>query len=155
MIETLYARHRSALVRWCSAMTHGRPEAEDLVQETFLRVLQNPEMLEDLSDAQCRAWLCKTAKNLWIDRLRRAAKAPPLQTEPVFDEDYTRADVANACAMLPQEERALFLLRYFEGYNSTELGEMFCLPPATVRARLASAKRRLLKLYFSEGAKQT
>lgn len=46
-------------------------------------------------------------------------------------------------ARLPESEKALFNMRYFEGYNSKELGEIFDLPPATVRSRLASAKRRL------------
>ena len=40
-------------------------------------------------------------------------------------------------------ERTVFTLRYFEGYNAKELGDMFDLPSATVRSRLASAKRRL------------
>ena len=37
----------------------------------------------------------------------------------------------------------MFTMRYFEGYNARELGEIFDLPAATVRSRLASAKRRL------------
>ncbi len=46
-------------------------------------------------------------------------------------------------ARLPNTERSLFTMRYFEGYNSKELGELFALSPATVRSRLASARRRL------------
>ena len=38
-------------------------------------------------------------------------------------------------------------MRYFEGYNATELGELFSLPPSTVRARLASARKRLSGWY--------
>ena len=55
----------------------------------------------------------------------------------------SQAAVAQLVGRLPEDERAIFSLRYFEGYNSKELGEIFSLPPATIRSRLASAKRRL------------
>ena len=60
-----------------------------------------------------------------------------------FEEDLSQAAVAQLVGRLPEGERAIFSLRYFEGYNSKELGEVFSLPPATIRSRLASAKRRL------------
>ena len=44
---------------------------------------------------------------------------------------------------LPEGERALFLLRYFQGYDAAELGRIFGLPPSTVRSRLSAARRRL------------
>ena len=60
-----------------------------------------------------------------------------------FEEDLTQAAVLQLVGRLPDTERTLFSMRYFEGYNARELGELFELPAATVRSRLASAKRRL------------
>ena len=60
-----------------------------------------------------------------------------------FEEDLSQAAVAQLIARLPETERPIFTMRCFEGYNSKELGELFALPPATIRSRLASAKRRL------------
>jgi RNA polymerase sigma-70 factor (ECF subfamily) len=59
------------------------------------------------------------------------------------EEDLSQAAVAQLIARLPESEKPIFVMRYFEGYNARELGEIFNLPPATVRSRLASAKRRL------------
>ena len=55
----------------------------------------------------------------------------------------SRTAVLQLVGRLPETERAIFSMRYFEGYNSRELGEIFNLSPATIRSRLASAKRRL------------
>ena len=44
-------------------------------------------------------------------------------------------------------------MRYIEGYNSTELGEIFDLPPSTVRSRLSSARKKMSKIYFMEKGK--
>ena len=112
-----------------------------------MRVFTHWEDVEDLSTSQCRAWLYRTARNLFIDQARKLARETPAEEEQLslasFEEDLTQAAVAQLIARLPDGERTLFTMRYFEGYNARELGEMFDLPAATVRSRLASAKRRL------------
>ena len=103
--------------------------------------------MEDLSANQCRAWLYKTARNLFIDQVRKQSRETPLKEEQLalaaFDEDLSQYTVTQLIGRLPDTEKSIFFLRYFEGYNSKELGELFALPSATIRSRLASAKRRL------------
>lgn len=147
-MEELYERYYGRLLAWCAAMTGGRrAEAEDLVQEVFLTALTHLTDWEDLGPNQRWAWLRRVAKNRYIDRLRKYAREvyPGEETLALsgFEEDFTRGQTAALIAALPEEERDLFELRYFEGYNATELGEMFSLPPSTVRARLLAARRRL------------
>jgi RNA polymerase sigma-70 factor (ECF subfamily) len=147
MAEELYSDFYDKLLCYCLSLCRDRATAEDLTQETFLRALQRLETLEDLSPSQCRAWLCKTAKNLYIDQLRRRSREEPdgeevLLTQSV-EEDFTLPAVRQLLEALPPEERTLFELRYFQGYDSTELGELFDLPSATVRSRLSSARKRL------------
>ena len=105
-------------------MTQNESAAEDLVQEAFYRALHHTQELDGMDLAQGRAWLYRTVKNLFVDRFRRERR------EAVMAE-------------LPEEERILFTMRYLEGYNSRELGELFGIPPATVRMRLASARKHL------------
>ena len=57
--------------------------------------------------------------------------------------DYGELENAQLLSGLPEEERILFTMRYLEGYNARELGELFGIPPATVRMRLASARKHL------------
>ena len=146
-IETLYGAFYQEMLSYCLAMTKRRAAAEDLVQETYLRAMTHWDDLESLSRGQCRAWLYKTARNLFIDQARKQSRETPVDEEQLalaaFQEDLSQAAVGQLIARLPDSEKALFTMRYFEGYNSKELGEIFDLPPATIRSRLASAKRRL------------
>ncbi len=146
-VEALYRTHRPWLVQWCTAMTGNPAAAEDLAQDTFLRALEHSGELEDLSTGQVRAWLRKTAKNRYIDLVRRAKGQPEPEADLFYLDDHSKPMVAALCAQLPEEEGRLFTLRYFQGYNATELGELFDLKPSTVRARLASARRKLKLLY--------
>jgi RNA polymerase sigma-70 factor (ECF subfamily) len=150
MVEALYEKYYTPLLRFCVSLTHERAAAEDIVQAAFLRVMGDPDTLGALSEPQRRAWLYKTAKNIFIDGVRRAAAAPLPEEEPERWDDHSRAMVAAFCGRLPEEESSLFCLRYFSGYNSVELGDLFGLSPSTVRAKLTSARRKLRAMYFDE-----
>ncbi len=146
-INDLYGAFYKEMLTYCTALTKNRSTAEDLVQDAYVRAMTHWGDLYKLERSQCRAWLYKTARNLFIDQTRRQARETPAEEEQLalasFEEDLSQAAVAQLVGRLPEGERAIFSLRYFEGYNSKELGEIFSLPPATIRSRLASAKRRL------------
>lgn len=151
MIEDLYTTLRKELVHYCQTMTQDRATAEDLVQETYMRAMTHLGDLEDLSRGQRRSWLYKTARNLYIDQVRKLSREMPEEDEQLsltpFEEDYGEIAVQQLVGRLPESERALFIMRHFQGYNASELGEIFQLPASTVRARLASARRKLLLWY--------
>lgn len=146
-IGELYGTFYNEMLSYCVNLTRNRSSAEDLVQETYLRAMTHWDGFQNLSRNQSRAWLYKTARNLVIDQARKQAHETPVEEERLalapFEEDLSQAAVAQLIARLPETERALFTMRYFEGYNARELGEVFGLPSATVRSRLASAKKRL------------
>lgn len=146
-LEELYGKFYKEILAYCAAMTKSKSAAEDLVQETYLRAFTHREDLEDLSRNQRRSWLYKTARNLFIDQARKQSRETPMEEEylplAAFEEDLSQAAVGQLIARLPEGERTVFTMRYFEGYNARELGELFDLPSATIRSRLASAKRRL------------
>lgn len=148
-VQELYDSFHRELTAYAVSMTKNRDAADDLVQETFLRALTHWEDVQALGRGPCRAWLYKTARNLYIDQVRKLSREVPQTGELLeresFEEDLSQSMVAQLVGRLPETERAIFILRYFEGYNARELGEMFSLPPATVRSRLASAKGRLRK----------
>ena len=92
----------------------------------------------------------KTARNIFIDNVRRAAAeskklsvldTDEAQTDPAFSE----AEAASLLMLLPPELRTLFKMRYIDGYNAAELGEIFDMNPSTLRSKLAAAKKLLRK----------
>ena len=143
MNEDLYAACYGQIEAFALSLTRERAAAEDVAQETFLRAYAHYEELSELSPAQRRAWLYRTAKNLFIDLARKQKRMAALEEERGAEDDLSAFEVRALGARLPEGERELFRLRYFEGWNATELGERFGLPASTVRARLLSARKRL------------
>lgn len=147
MIEQLYMDYYEQILRYLVSLSKNYALAEDITQETFLRAMANVNILEELETQKCRAWLYRTAKNIFIDKVRREKKEAEAEEEGVFEEDFSIVMVEQLCNYLTDEEKAMFWLRYMEGYNATELGEIFNMPPSTIRAKLASAKRKLAEQY--------
>ena len=151
MMEKLYTNYYNQLLWYCiSLSSNNRALAEDIVQDTFMRGLVNAHILNEMADEQCRSWLYKTAKNIFIDKMRHIKKEPIPEIDIIQEDDLSEIIVMQLCNQLPDEERSLFWMRYMEGYNSKELGEMFDLPPSTVRARLSSARKKITKIYYSK-----
>lgn len=146
MIEELYTTYYKELVKWCQGMTNNRDLAEELVQEAFLRAIVHEEMLSELILNQQRAWLYRTVKNMYIDNLRHhsredvVADIPETVKEP---EEFTELEWMKLLEALPDMEGTLFYMRYLQGYNSKQIGEIFKLPPGTVRSKLSSARKHL------------
>ena len=148
MIEKLYEKYHLELVRWCQGMTDNLQTAEELVQEAFLRAMIHEDMLIILDENQCRAWLYRTVKNLYVDRIRHTSRETIVdefhenQKIPEEMENVEWEDILNS---LPDMEGVLFAMRYLQGYNSTQIGEIFSMSPGTVRSKLSSARKHLQK----------
>ncbi len=148
MWEELFEKHYTELRRYAAAACKNEAEAEDVAQEVFLKALQNVHIFEDLGPSQKRAWLFRTLKNEMCDRYRRArleeAYLETQREESYLDPGIQETENRMVLALLSPEDRALFHLRYEEGYNASELAEMFGLPTGTIRSRLSRC-RNLLK----------
>ncbi|MDD4493682.1 MAG: RNA polymerase sigma factor [Eubacteriales bacterium] len=154
MIEKLYSVYHNQLLWYCINLSNNnRAFAEDIMQDTFLRVLEHAHILTNLTEAQCLAWFYKTAKNIFIDKVRRASREPQIDNDLTTEDDLSEVIVRQLCNQLPEDERELFWMRYIEGYNSSELGELFDMSPSTIRARLSSARKKMVKIYFTRKGK--
>jgi len=70
LVENLYEKHSEELERFARSMASNEKEAEDLIQDTFLKALTHLHTLDKLSAPQQRAWLFKVLRNLRYDRYR-------------------------------------------------------------------------------------
>lgn len=154
MIEALYEKYHMQLLKWCQSMTENLQTAEELVQEAFLRAMLHEEILETLDEKQCRSWLYRTIKNLYVDRLRHNSRETMMEEfieNTKAPEEMEAVEWESLLNSLPDMEGVLFALRYLEGYNSTQIGEMFSLPPGTVRSKLSSARKHLQQAIGGKG----
>ena len=145
MITKLYTIYREELLKYCCMICGNDSDAEDLLQETFMRALSNLDLLEELGEKERRAWLYKVARNLFYDACRRRTveQNNRTQAEEETDDGYSEIETAMILSMLPPDLSQLFIKRYFEGYTSKELAEDYGLSPSGVRAALSRARKLL------------
>jgi RNA polymerase sigma-70 factor (ECF subfamily) len=157
-VAELYDRHSRLLFGLILRIVRNRGEAEEILQEVFVRVWTRAELYDERLGGP-RPWLVRLARNCAIDRLRArrardasgalhfdeamtatAASATDVQTpETVAVDTERRESVMDALAGLPAEQRRLIEAAFFEGYTHSELAERFRLPLGTVKTRIRAA----------------
>jgi RNA polymerase sigma-70 factor (ECF subfamily) len=153
-------------------MTRNPAEAEDLVQETYLRAYRGFEGFQE--GTNLKAWLYRILTNTYIN-LYRAKKRRPEQTELEDVEDlylyrrlggleaaaagrsaedelldfFTEAEVATAVEELPEQFRIAVLLADVEGFSYKEIAEILDIPIGTVMSRLHRGRKALQKKLYN------
>jgi len=145
--EELYEDHYKELVAYGTRISGSRELAEDLAQETFVKALMNTETVADLSPGKQRAWLFRTFKNLFFDRCRRAVleREYAQNWQPEYADDPGMQEIENAMLLqrIQPQDRAIFQLRYFDGYSAEEISRMLNLSAGTIRSRLSRCRKTL------------
>ncbi len=151
--EDLIKRYNTPLFNYLSKLAGDR--AEDLLQETLLRVSRNYHSLRDASSA--KAWMFKIATNVAMDHFRsrrldlrcddsESAQIPDSCSKSA--EESLIIDEMNECisrviAALPHTYRVVMLLFHFEGLTIDEIASACDLTPSAVKVRLHRGKRLL------------
>ena len=151
--ETAFDRHHDAVYRYLQRLTGDPDQADDLAQETFVRLLEH-----EVDGSGTRRWLFTVARNLVRDRARvrkrRAELAeggeldPPEPETP--EERFRRSDrkrrVRLALDGLKPRDREMLLMRE-EGFSYAEIAEVTGVAESSVGALLSRALRRFGKSY--------
>ncbi len=147
LIEELYEKHKTELNRFANSIACNEKEAEDILQETFVRSLGNEEKLERLSSYQQRAWLYKVLRNVLYDMRRRGRREVPYQEkdEPQDSFDIEHIVIRELVAKLPPKFKEVVYQKYWLGLNSNQIAKDLNIPDSTVRYRLREAITQLKK----------
>lgn len=158
-LEALVDEYATTLYRVAFSVLRNQSDAEDAVQETFLRVLRHREALGEIRDH--RVWLIRIVWNIVLDRKRRAKTRP--ETDDVSElarvlpatglSAEQRAAAAQhhawvlACVeQLPVREREVMMLSAFEELSSVEIAEILEVTESSVRSRLFRARNLLAEM---------
>lgn len=150
--DLAYAQYGARLFSFLNRLVgHGQqPQAEDLLQQTFLRLAERGPELR--ADSDLRAWLYTVARNAFLGQMRgqkQAAEAVNLGLVADYSPDAEArlmlGDVEQALSRLRLDDRELLLLVGAEGLEPLTVSRMLNVEPATLRKRLARARQRLLQ----------
>ncbi|HXG94298.1 MAG TPA: sigma-70 family RNA polymerase sigma factor [Blastocatellia bacterium] len=155
--------HIDALYCFAMTLTRDRSEAEDLVQETYLRAVRAFGQL--LPDSNLKSWMFAIMRNAWLNQLRHARTGPRFVELDAEEENRTnwldraandphvvylrkveREEVRAAIESLPQPYREVIVLRDIEGFSYQQISGIIGCPAGTVMSRLGRARERLRNL---------
>jgi len=152
--------HLPDLYRMAARLLGDRPQAEDVVQETYLQAWKSFDRFQ--TGTNCRAWLFKILLNtihhyrrhrVNLRRAQESAEALEQAVAPMpIPERITEEGILRALAQVPTDYRAAVLLADVEEFSYKEIAGMLQVPIGTVMSRL-SRGRRLLRQQLSELAR--
>ena len=152
-LSALVEQYSGTLYRVAYSVLRNPTDAEDAVQETFLRVLRHRHMLDEIRDQ--RVWLVRIVWNVVLDRKRRAKTRPEtddvselarvlpsngLSAEEVAAAAEHHAHVLGCVERLPVKERQVLMLSAFDELSSVEIAMVLGITESSVRSRLFRAR---------------
>jgi RNA polymerase sigma-70 factor (ECF subfamily) len=155
--------HLDALYGFALVLTTDETEAQDLLQETYLRAFGACELL--MPDSNLKAWLFVIMRNIWLNQVRHRRSGPEFvdfeeQDQPrgawpesagedplkLLLRKVERERVRDAIAHLRQPYQEVVVLRDLEGFSYQEIASIIECPVGTVMSRLARGREKLRML---------
>ena len=151
VFNELYNRYATDVLRVCYFYLGDRQRAEDVCQDTFLKLYTSNPILQEGCE---KAWLLKVALNRCRDLWRGSWLKKVVLGSPVFElipapDELSRMDeeqrVLSAVYQLPGEFKETVLLHYYQGYGIKEIADILGVAEGTISSRLNRARKRLEK----------
>ena len=150
-LEELYSRNADMVYRICFLRLRSAEEAEDAVQNIFLRYLKKPREFSDSEHE--KAWFITAARNYCKDvfkfggRFRRVElESLPEQADTAGSPESGESELSEKLMSLPEKYREILYLYYYEDYPTKEIAKLLGRNESTVRTQLSKGRERLKKL---------
>jgi len=163
--EAIVLPHLDAAYTLARYLTRHEADAQDVVQDAYLRALKYFDGFRGTDQGDGRAWLMAIVRNTaytWRRRYRQEASAAEfdeqLHSEAVAEvhpeaealDASARESLHQALDRLPPEFREVIVLRELQGLSYKEIGEITGVPAGTVMSRLSRARSRLQRALYAE-----
>lgn len=168
-LQTVYQKHARLMYYTAFQILHDRVEAQDVVQESVVRLIDKIELLQKMDGCTLTAYVVSTIRNLSLHAQRKAQKqrfrnadleqeellnvpdgAPPMEEGMILREQ--RQALGRVWPKLDVNDRYLLEAKYILQKSDQEIGGDLGIQPASVRMRLTRARRKAFKLMEKEGA---
>lgn len=159
MIDEYIQRYGRRLYGLCRSLCSSPFDADDLYQETWLRVIKHIDKYDPVREFE--PWLTKICVNTYRSRLRRIARSPLLdfssneEKDRLLDslpapEEKNYSPLYEAVGRLPDKLRLAVVLFYFQGMDLSSTAEILKIPVGTVKSRLNKARKKLKEVLADE-----
>lgn len=145
----LVERYERVVKATCLATLRDHNSAADAAQDAFIAAYRSLRSLRD--PANFAAWLCTIARNRSI-RLTKQTRPPAAITDSIASRDPSQPDedLLSAVAALPEHERIVVMLKYFDRHDVAAIAAMLGRPIGTITKQLSRAHERLRRALSEE-----
>lgn len=149
-METMMQTYGNMLFRLCLITLGNASDAEDAVQETFIKYLQKAPVFESAEHE--KAWLITVATNQCRDMLRFRGRHPVVEIEEIkeFVGEASDSGILDVLMTLPDKFRTVLVLYYVEEYGIEEIAKIIGRTTSAVKMRLQKGRRLLREAYEKE-----
>lgn len=154
-VEQALDLYGNDILRLAYSYLKRREDAEDIVQETLIRLMQSGAVFEN--EKKVKSWLLQVAANLCKDELKSSRRKNTVaipEGYDIADEDSSTGaeddTVLNAVMELPDKYRSVIHLYYYEEYSTREIAEILEKKEATIRSLLKRGREKLEKMMKGE-----
>lgn len=140
----------NSLYRLCTVMLKNREDAQDAVQDCFLRYITKAPVFADADHE--KAWLLRVATNICNDMLRKRKHESFLTLDDIrnVSSSEDNAQILGLLVSLEEKYRIIIHLHYVEGYGVNELSAMLGITSSAAKKRLQRGRDKLRELYEKE-----
>ena len=142
LMQQLFTRYEQPMYRIAYSILHHPQQAEDAVSETFLKVLEHLDQVQDVNSSKTKQFLVSITRNTAINLYRRNQRE---REQSMGMEDLpTELAVAAMLRGLSPEQQEILILRCYEEFSFREIGAILGIRPAAARKRYERAKQAVL-----------
>lgn len=158
--QELITKYHPLIFRYLIKLAGNYQIAEDLTQDTFLKVIKNIDKFELGGKAKFSTYIITIAKNCYIDEFRKGMRTKNIYTiDESFEIEDINIDVENSVinklhglgiidkmGSLPEEQQVVIKLKYIEELTLKEIGEILNLEPKTIKSRIHNGITKLRRM---------
>lgn len=158
--ERIYLKYRYTFLHVAKSIVRDHQLAEDIVHETFLKIIERLDDIDDISCSKTKSFFVTIVKHKSIDTLRKIKKEEniPLEEIEYFLKDDTPIPIDEIISQdgyrklveyigqLDEKYRAVLELKYIQGYSDKDIADMLDITPKNVNVRTFRARKMLIKM---------
>lgn len=154
--KQLYLQYADAMYNVCVRILQHPAEAEDALQEAFIKIFNNIQQYRN--ESSIGSWMKQIVTNTCLNILRKKKLVldelvddiSENENERENEHDYSIEDIKKAIEELPQGYRVVFNLFMFEEYTHKQIAEMLEISESTAKSQLFKAKRKLKEILLQK-----
>lgn len=163
-LKELYKRYERLLFSLAMKVLSNSQEAEEVVQDVWLKVWNKSELFDPRKQKKFSSWIIRVCFNTALDKLKKRKVDYYLDIENLddipncgvnldreMDLQTLKFCVKQALQKLPEEQRLIIELIYFQGYSQAEVAEHMGIPLGTVKSRTRLAMTKIKRVLYGEG----